>query len=166
MEEYADAESKGVKAHFRMDESGVIRLESAEATFQREVIEEVKEDADKDKKKADAPDFDKGTLDALKDKFKDFFNGDGDNEEEARKVLEELANAKKEEEAANDEAEKTEEQEETGEEEKEPKVDAEEEKKESGEEAEKAEEKEEEAKEEEKDEKVEEEVNWHFKQEK
>ena len=164
MEEYADAESKGVKAHFRMDESGVIRLESAEATFQREVIEEVKEDADKDKKKADAPDFDKGTLDALKDKFKDFFNGDGDNEEEARKVLEELANAKKEEEqAANDEAEKTEEQEETAEEEKkEPKVDEEEEKKESGEEAEKAEEKEEEAKEGEKDEKVEEEVNWHF----
>ena len=165
MEEYADAESKGVKAHFRMDESGVIRLESAEATFQREVIEEVKEDADKDKKKADAPDFDKGTLDALKDKFKDFFNGDGDNEEEARKVLEELANAKKEEEAAKEEeAEKTEEQEETAEEEKEPKVDEEEEKKESGEEAEKTEEKEEETKEgeEKKDEKVEEEVNWHF----
>merc|ERR1711920_25129 len=89
-----------------MDESGVIRLESAEATFQREVIEEVKED---DKKKKDAPDFDKGTLDALKDKFKDFFNGDGDNEEEARKVLEELANAKKEEEEkkSGDEEEKT-----------------------------------------------------------
>merc|ERR1712147_134745 len=122
----------GVKAHFRMDESGVIRLESAEATFQREVIEEVKEDADKDKKKADAPDFDKGTLDALKDKFKDFFNGDGDNEEEARKVLEELANTKKEEEAdKEEEAEKTEEQEQ----------------KESGEEAEKTEEKEEETKE-------------------
>merc|ERR1711935_694984 len=66
---------------------------------------------------------DKGTLDALKDKFKDFFNGDGDNEEEARKVLEELAKAKKEEEAAPDsveeEAGETEEekQEETGEEE-------------------------------------------------
>jgi len=117
MEEYSDAESKGVKAHFRMDESGVIRLESAEATFQREVIEEVKEE-----EKKDAPDFDKGTLDALKDKFKDFFNGDGDNEEEARKVLEELAKAKKEEEAAPDSVEEEggeteeEKQEETGEE--------------------------------------------------
>ena len=66
MEEYSDAESKGVKAHFRMDESGVIKLESAEATFQKEVIEEPE---NKEEKK-DAPEFDKGTLDALKDKFK------------------------------------------------------------------------------------------------
>ena len=66
MEEYSDAESKGVKAHFRMDESGIIRLESAEATFQKEVIEE----PEKKEEKKDAPEFDKGTLDALKDKFK------------------------------------------------------------------------------------------------
>ena len=66
MEEYSDAESKGVKAHFRMDESGVIKLESAEATFQKEVIEEPEKKEDK----KDTPEFDKGTLDALKDKFK------------------------------------------------------------------------------------------------
>jgi len=95
IEEYADAESKGVKAHFRMDESGIIRLESAEATFQKEVIEEVpkKEETKKDSK--DAPEFDKSTLDAIKDKFKDFFNGDASSEEDAKKVLEELSKAQK-----------------------------------------------------------------------
>ena len=94
IEEYSDAESKGVKAHFRMDESGIIRLESAEATFQKEVIEEPpKKEEKKDSK--DAPEFDKSTLDAIKDKFKDFFNGDASNEEEAKKVLEELSKAQK-----------------------------------------------------------------------
>merc|ERR1711953_1404163 len=94
MEEYADAEAKGVKAHFRMDDSGIIRLESAEATFQKEVMEEVpKKEEKKDSK--DAPEFDKGTLDAIKDKFKDFFNGDASNEEYAKKVLEELSKAQK-----------------------------------------------------------------------
>jgi len=94
IDEYSDAESKGVKAHFRMDESGIIRLESAEATFQKEVIEEVpKKEEKKDSK--DAPEFDKGTLDAIKDKFKDFFNGDASNEEDAKKVLEELSKAQK-----------------------------------------------------------------------
>merc|ERR1711953_1253485 len=94
IDEYSDAESKGVKAHFRMDESGIIRLESAEATFQKEVMEEVpKKEEKKDSK--DAPEFDKGTLDAIKDKFKDFFNGDASNEEDAKKVLEELSKAQK-----------------------------------------------------------------------
>merc|ERR1712003_234898 len=59
------AKLKGVKAHFRMDESGTIRLESAEATFQKEVIEEPEKKKDEKKKE---PEFDKGTLDALKDK--------------------------------------------------------------------------------------------------
>ena len=95
IEEYSDAESKGVKAHFRMDESGIIRLESAEATFQKEVIEEVPKKEEKKKDSKDAPEFDKGTLDAIKDKFKDFFNGDASNEEDAKKVLEELSKAQK-----------------------------------------------------------------------
>ena len=128
IEEYSDAESKGVKAHFRMDESGIIRLESAEATFQKEVLEEVpKKEEKKDSK--DAPEFDKGTLDAIKDKFKDFFNGDASNEEDAKKVLEELSKAQKKdgadekasEEKTEDEEPKTEESEEKAEESEEPK---------------------------------------------
>lgn len=87
MEEYADAEAKGVKAHFRMDDSGIIRLESAEATFQKEVMPEP---TTEEKKKTDAPDIDKGTLDNLKEKFADFFNGENSSEEDAKKVLEEL----------------------------------------------------------------------------
>jgi hypoxia up-regulated 1 len=119
IDEYSDSESKGVKAHFRMDESGIIRLESAEATFQKEVMEEVpKKEEKKDSK--DAPDFDKGTLDAIKDKFKDFFNGDASNEEEAKKVLEELSKAQKNndkasEEETEDEKTKSEESEESSE---------------------------------------------------
>ena len=128
IEEYSDAESKGVKAHFRMDESGIIRLESAEATFQKEVLEEVpKKEEKKDSK--DAPEFDKGTLDAIKDKFKDFFNGDASNEEDAKKVLEELSKAQKKdgadekasEEKTEDEEPKTEESEEKAEESEDPK---------------------------------------------
>jgi len=111
MEEYADSESKGVKAHFRMDESGIIKLESAEATFQKEVFEEVpkKEETKKDTK--DAPEFDKSTLDAIKDKFKDFFNGDASNEEDAKKVLEELSKAQKKDDEAKPNEDKSEQEE-------------------------------------------------------
>merc|ERR1712157_28909 len=86
-EKYSDAEPKGVKAHFKMDDSGVLSLESAEATFEKEVMPEEEE------KKEDikAPDIDKGVLDNLKEKFASFFNGDakdGDAEKKAKEAEE------------------------------------------------------------------------------
>ena len=80
-----------------MDESGILSLESAEATFEKEVMPEVTpEPAKEDKKKMpDAPDIDMSTLDKLKEKFGSFFNGNGE-EGDAEKILEELGKAAKE----------------------------------------------------------------------
>lgn len=91
-----------------MDDSGILSLESAEATFEREVIpeeEEVpaasdEEMSDEDllksmkNKKYDAPDIDMSTLDKLKEKFGSFFNGDA-KDGDAERILEELGKAQK-----------------------------------------------------------------------
>ena len=41
-------ESKGIKAHFKLDESGVIRLDRVEAAFEEKVEETIDENALKD----------------------------------------------------------------------------------------------------------------------
>ena len=133
-EKYSDAEPKGVKvshvdviifidnlcqklinvnfnfkAHFKMDDSGVLSLESAEATFEKEVMPEEEE------KKEDikAPDIDKGVLDNLKEKFGSFFNGDA-KDGDAEKILEELGKAQAEKKAKEAEEGENQETEEVG----------------------------------------------------
>ena len=135
-EKYSDAEPKGVKvghlneilfikiiyvktlvlsfnfnfkAHFKMDDSGVLSLESAEATFEKEVMPEEEE------KKEDikAPDIDKGVLDNLKEKFGSFFNGDA-KDGDAEKILEELGKAQAEKKAKEAEESENQDTEEVG----------------------------------------------------
>ena len=86
-----------IPAHFRMNDSGILVLESADATFEHEVFEEP--EAPKEDKKAklpDIPDIDLSTLDKLKDKFGSFFNGEDTDGKTAEQVLEELSKAAKE----------------------------------------------------------------------
>merc|ERR1712087_192251 len=65
-----NVETKGVKAHFRMDESGIIQLERVESLFEKTVNEE-------ETPKVDDP----STLDQIKDAFKNMW-GDNKNEGE------------------------------------------------------------------------------------
>ncbi|CBY19557.1 unnamed protein product [Oikopleura dioica] len=91
------ADPKGVKAHFRMNDSGILVLESADATFEHEVFEEPEEPKEEKKAKMpDIPDIDLSTLDKLKDKFGSFFNGEDTDGKTAEQVLEELSKAAKE----------------------------------------------------------------------
>ena len=80
-----------------MNDSGILVLESADATFEHEVFEEP-EAAKKDEKAKmpDMPDIDKSTLDKIKDKFGSFFNGEDTDGKTAEQVLEELGKAAKE----------------------------------------------------------------------
>ena len=92
-----------------MNDSGILVLESADATFEHEVFEEPEAPKKDEKAKMpDMPDIDKSTLDKIKDKFGSFFNGEDTDGKTAEQVLEELGKAAKEkkdaEGAAGDEA--------------------------------------------------------------
>ncbi|XP_076817134.1 hypoxia up-regulated protein 1-like isoform X1 [Clavelina lepadiformis] len=72
-EKYAnnkDTEAKGIKAHFRMDESGILNLESVESVHEgnKTVEENVTEEADED-----------STLQKIKDGISNFFGGGSDS---------------------------------------------------------------------------------------
>merc|ERR1719495_476391 len=84
-----EMESKGVKAHFRMDESGVLALESVESVFEGNRTENVTV-------KADEPD--ESTLKKIRDGFSSLFGGSADTEDkkEAEEVKEKSEEAKEE----------------------------------------------------------------------
>merc|ERR1719317_59519 len=92
-------ESKGVKAHFRMDESGVLTLESVESVFEGNRTENVTV-------KADEPD--ESTLKKIRDGFSSLFGGSADTEDkkEAEEVKEKSEEANEENKSEN--AKKTE----------------------------------------------------------
>jgi len=107
-EKYGDKENtepKGVKAHFRMDESGVLNLESAEAVYEQNktVKEEVVEEAADD----DSAD---STFQKIKDGLSGFFSGGKDDEKEEGKAAEDTEAPSTEEATDDKEAEKEEEQ--------------------------------------------------------
>merc|ERR1711942_399598 len=91
-----NVETKGVKAHFRMDESGLIQLEKVESLFEKTVNEE-------EAPKAEDP----STLDKIKDVFSNMW---GDNQEEgsAEKPKEEKPEEKTQEEEKKSEEKKEE----------------------------------------------------------
>jgi len=96
-----NVETKGVKAHFRMDESGIIQLERVESLFEKTVNEE-------ETPKVDDP----STLDQIKDAFKNMW---GDNKKEGE---EEGQTAEGQEKQETDKEEKGEEEKEESKEEK------------------------------------------------
>merc|ERR1712096_258937 len=82
-----DMESKGVKAHFRMDESGVLTLESVESVFEGNRTENVTV-------KADEPD--ESTLKKIRDGFSSLFGGSADTEEKKAEEVKEKSDETKE----------------------------------------------------------------------
>merc|ERR1712168_1592615 len=80
-------ESKGVKAHFRMDESGVLTLESVESVFEGNRTENVTV-------KADEPD--ESTLKKIRDGFSSLFGGSTDTEEKKAEEVKEKSDEAKE----------------------------------------------------------------------
>merc|ERR1719427_906664 len=82
-----DMESKGVKAHFRMDESGVLTLESVESVFEGNRTENVTV-------KADEPD--ESTLKKIRDGFSSLFGGSADTEDKKAEEVKEKSDETKE----------------------------------------------------------------------
>merc|ERR1712029_258974 len=75
-----NVETKGIKAHFNLDDSGILALESTEAVFEKNFTVEMQIAAEKEKETAEESEAEE-TWAKLGDKISSFWGGDSEKEE-------------------------------------------------------------------------------------